>query len=80
MYSLGYRKTPYYSPWKVGIGAVACNTGCYRRRSPVTPGVTGARRQVHRELQADQSEATKSISWPLIGPPVIPGGPGAWRL
>ena len=23
------------SPWKVGIGAVACNTGCYRRRSPV---------------------------------------------
>ena len=33
------------SPWKVGIGAVACNTGCYRRRSPVTPGVTGAIRQ-----------------------------------
>ena len=34
--------TSLYSPWKVGIGEeVACNTGCYRRRSPVTPGVTG---------------------------------------
>ena len=20
----------HYSPWKVGIGEVACNTGCYR--------------------------------------------------
>ena len=29
-------------------------------QSPVTPGVTGERRQVHRELQADQSEAMKS--------------------
>ena len=26
------------SPWKVGIGEVACNTGCYRRRSPVRTG------------------------------------------
>ena len=40
------------SPWKVGIGEeVACNTGCYRRRPPVTPGVTGAVRPSHRELQ-----------------------------
>ena len=26
------------SPWKVGINEVACNTRCYRRRSPVRTG------------------------------------------
>ena len=33
----------------------ACNTGCYR-------GTSIRRRQSHRELQADQSEATKSVA------------------
>ena len=62
-----------YSPWKVGIGVTggvrlyhrvlqANIAGAHRRSSPATPGVAGERRQSHRELQADQSEATKSIA------------------
>ena len=56
-------------------------------QAPVTPGVTGAvRRCAQAVLQAigairtGNSDWLQQISWPLIGPPVIPGGPGAVRL
>ena len=67
-----YAQKSLSSPWKVGIGAGACNTGCYRRRSPVTPGVTGA---VRRCAPAPFACNTRCYRRTAPVAPGITGGP-----
>ena len=56
------------------------NTREYTLQSPVTPGVTGEHRRCAPAMSASRtgnSDWLQQISWPLIGPPVIPGATGA---
>ena len=70
--------------YKVRLQSVESRDLCQAwRTAPETPGVTGEHRRCAPAMSASRtgnSDWLQQISWPLIGPPVIPGATGAVRL